>query len=121
MSDTLTFGGLTAYLGPGFQEPRIVSDSQVVDIPRANASRVIDQGKHGKPVTLNVFVMESDRASAQAELDSWQALEGSIATLSWSIDGNSDSTDNVLLLRAEASTRWHKTRAFVLSFIKVSE
>lgn len=121
MADTITFSGSTAYLAPTFIEPRLIPQYSVIHIPRSYKARTINNGSAGEPVTLNLWITESTTADALATIDTWQALEGTQATLSWAIDGGSDSTDNVLLLRVEKTSRSGDTIAFSATFIKVDE
>jgi len=120
MSDTITFSGLTAYLSPGFREPRLIPILAVSHLTRSNINRYSNMGKAGDPVTLTCFVDEADAATAQTVIDSWQALEGTEATLSWSIGGTADSTTNCLLQRVEVVSRWAAIRAFTATFLKVA-
>ena len=120
MAATLQFGGKTVILAPGFQPPKIAPQILFDPIPRTSITYWTDMGESGGIVKARGSVTETDFADANTEYDDWVDLIGTSGTLSWDIQDDSGSIQNVVLVDVDNRSRCGPNMSFDLHFRKVA-
>ena len=118
MADTITFDGNTLVMGIGFDPPTLQRAVLFDHIPRTDTTKVTELGNAGRVFIVPAIISEASTSAAFSTLTTIRAAIGTSGTLSWSVDGVSDSASDCYLIDVAKVSRAGDHMRVILQFIR---